>query len=162
MYSSKLKKIKYLLFDLHGVILQNDSSVENIESLERILAVLKTDIQFASRLNVPLGVISASEDDSLLKQLYATGIKEIYSHSIDKVSQAEILIRKYNLSYEEIAFIGDDILDLPLLAKVGFSATTNNARREVKRAVDYISKIKGTNSVISDILRMIEKAKNSY
>ncbi|MGE5410544.1 MAG: HAD hydrolase family protein [Clostridiales bacterium] len=161
MYSSKLKRIKYLLFDLHGVILQNDSSVENIESLERILALLKTDIQLASGLNVPLGVISASEDESLLKQLYATGIKEIYSHSIDKVSQAEILIKKHNLSFEEIAFIGDDILDLPLLTKVGFSATTSNARREVKRAVDYICKIKGTNSVISDILTMIEKAKNS-
>lgn len=159
MHSSKLKKLKFLLFDLHGVILENENSGYNPGYLDSALSKLKGDLATAARLNLGLGIISATEDHMIIARLKDLGIEEILTHSIDKVSQAEKLLRTQNLSYEEIAYIGDDILDLPLLAKVGFSATTRKARHEVKRAVNYIIRNDESKTVLYDILALIEKAK---
>lgn len=161
MLNSKLKKLKFLLFDLDGVIFDSNSPESDPIYMETVLNKLKTDLQKAKIINIELGVISATEDDVIVSSLKNLGIKEVLSHSIDKVSQAEKVISRHNLNYDEIAYIGDDILDLPLLAKVGFSATTNLARREVKRAVNYIIKIDDSKTVLFDILAMIEKAKYS-
>lgn len=158
MHSSKLKKIKYLLFDLHGVILSSEAESPDEASLEYIMSKLRDDIITADKLNIRLGVISATEDQSLINKIKETGIKEVLSHSIDKVSQAEKLLKTHNLSYEEIGYIGDDILDLPLLARAGFSATTRQARREVKRAVNYIVRNENSNTVLSELLQLIAKA----
>ncbi|MGE5679689.1 MAG: hypothetical protein ACM34K_02300, partial [Bacillota bacterium] len=102
MHSSKLKKIKYLLFDLHGVILSSEAESPDEASLEYIMSKLRDDIITADKLNIRLGVISATEDLSLINKIKETGIKEVLSHSIDKVSQAEKLLKTHNLSYEEI------------------------------------------------------------
>lgn len=161
MLNNKLKKLKFLLFDLHGVLFDSQSPESDPVYLETVLHKLKADLQRARSINLELGVISATEDDMIVNSLKNLGIKEVLSHSIDKVSQAEKVLRRHNLNYEEIAYIGDDILDLPLLAKVGFSATTSHARREVKRAVSYIIKSDDSKTVLFDILAMIEKAKHN-
>ncbi|MGE5496447.1 MAG: hypothetical protein ACM3Q2_00115, partial [Syntrophothermus sp.] len=114
MPNSKLKKIKFLLFDLCGVVLNDDNEVSG-PNLESALLKLKHDIETAGRIKIKLGVISSTENDDLLRRLKHLGISEIYSHSLDKVSQAEKLLEKHGLKYENLAYIGDELLDLPLL-----------------------------------------------
>ncbi|MGE5351574.1 MAG: HAD hydrolase family protein [Acidobacteriota bacterium] len=148
-------KIKFLLFDLHGVVLPSEGTT----GTDRAFSALKADLQKAEKLGLMCGVISASEDISLLQKVKDLGLKEVFSHSIDKVSQAEILLKKYNLGYENIGFVGDDILDIPLLMKSGFSAAPRGARREVKRIVNYVTKDSEEKTVLSDVLDMISKAR---
>lgn len=159
MHSNKLKNIKFLLFDLCGVVLNDDKDVSG-SHIESALLKLKHDIETAGRIKIQLGVISSTENDELLRKLKHLGISEIYSHSIDKVSQAEKLLEKHGLKYENLAYIGDELLDLPLLAKVGFSATPGTSRREVKRAVNHIVKHAEPGTAVGSLLHLIEKAQH--
>ena len=60
----------------------------------------------------------------------------------------EQLMEKYNLKYEEIAFIGDDVNDLPLLQRVGYSFSVVDAMEAVKCNVDYITTRKGGDGAV--------------
>lgn len=150
-----LSKLKFLLFDLHGVVLPP----ENTTGTEKALSDLKKDLLKAENLGLMCGIISATEDLGLIQRVKELGLKEVFSHSIDKVSQAEILLKKYNLGYDNIGFVGDDILDIPLLMKTGFSAAPRRARREVKRIVSYVTKDSEEKTVLSDVLDLISKAR---
>ncbi|MGE5398951.1 MAG: HAD hydrolase family protein [Ignavibacteriales bacterium] len=158
---SKLDKLKFLLFDLHGVVLYDNENAAGQTHIENSLELLQTDLERIYRLGLKCGVISGSEDDVIINRIREMGIEEVFSHSLDKVSQAEKLLRKHNLTYENIGYVGDDILDIPLLMKTGFSAAPREARREVKRIVNYVTRNTKERTVLSDILEMITKAKES-
>ncbi|MCU7495931.1 MAG: HAD hydrolase family protein [Ignavibacteria bacterium] len=153
---SSLNKLKFLLFDLHGVVIPLESSRVG----EKNFSDLKEDLLKAEDLSIKCGVISASEDASLLEKVkMLRGLAEVLSHSIDKVSQAEKILEKYDLTYEEVGFIGDDILDIPLLMKAGFSAAPKAARREVKRIVNYVTRDSENKTALSDVLDLISRAR---
>lgn len=151
-----ISKLKFLLFDLHGVVIPAEASAS---SGSRAFADLKEDLLKAEKLGLMCGVISATEDTGLIERIKELGLTEVFSHSIDKVSQAEKLLKKYKLGFENIGFIGDDILDIPLLMKTGFSAAPRSARREVKRVVNYVARDSEDKTVLSDVLDLISKAR---
>ncbi|MGE5431066.1 MAG: HAD hydrolase family protein [Syntrophomonadaceae bacterium] len=150
-----LSKLKFLLFDLHGVVLPDEGAAPG----GKAFMDLKENLLKAEKLGLRCGIISATEDAALIQKIKDLGLTEVFSHSIDKVSQAEILLKKYNLGYENIGFIGDDILDIPLLMKAGFSAAPRSARREVKRIVNYVAKNSENRTVLSDVLDLISKTR---
>lgn len=150
-----LSKVKFLLFDLHGVVLPGEGAAPG----RKAFADLRDDLLKAEKMGIRCGIISATEDAALIQKIKELGTLEVFTHSIAKVSQAEILLKKYNLGYENIGFIGDDILDIPLLMKAGFSAAPRSARREVKRIVNYVAKNSENRTVLSDVLDLISKAR---
>lgn len=150
-----LSKVEFLLFDLHGVVIASEGQTISRKELKD----LSEDLKRAEKAGIKCGIISATEDTELLGIIKDLPIAEIFSHSLDKVSQAEKLLNKYNLKYENIGYIGDDILDIPLLMKAGFSAAPRSARREVKRIVNYVTRNSEGKTVLSDILDLITKAR---
>lgn len=157
MHSKKLIKLKYLLFDLHGVVITQQGK-ENAE-IAGFEASLADNVSHAEKLGIGLGIITASDDIGLLETIRSFGIREIYSHSIAKLDQAEKFLIKQKLDFEDIGYIGDDILDIPLLMKAGFSGAPRLARREVKRVVDFVGKSSNEKTIITEILELIEKVK---
>jgi len=86
------------------------------------------------------------------------GVVDLYQGSIDKITPFEEIKKIYSLDSSEIAYVGDDILDLPLLRKVGLSAAPANAVREVRTKVDYVSKARGGQGAVREIIDVILKA----
>jgi len=155
MISEKLKNIKILFFDLGGVVFNSyDLNPGDIQKINEMLAGIK---HRADKSGIRVGIIS-SFDESIVEQFKDSGITDLYSSSIDKVSTVQSLILLYDYNFSEIAYIGNDLLDLPLLSKCGFSAAPSTARREVKRAVDYVGK-SSSKSVLLEVLDLIEKNK---
>jgi YrbI family 3-deoxy-D-manno-octulosonate 8-phosphate phosphatase len=64
---------------------------------------------------------------------------------------------KYDLKYENIAYIGDDINDLEIMKKVGFSCAANNAMQSVKEITDYVTNLKGGNGAVREVIELILK-----
>lgn len=128
----KIRHIKLMLLDLHGVILSGTADCD------ADLDLLSKDAHRAGELGIRLGVITQCNNEALLSQISAAGVSEIVPDAMEKLSGAEKLAEKYQLDFSEIGYIGDDILDIPLLSRAGFSAAPKNARREVKRIVNYV------------------------
>lgn len=140
-------KIKLVLFDLEGVILNGKDEPGTIEKLTAFVNRLyKSNIDFA--------VITGSADTEFINKLKQKNISVI-SKSINKVEDAEKLLKELRIDFKNVLFIGDDILDIPLLQKVKISAAPKNARREVKRVVDFQVDNKDLDSMFNQVFKIL-------
>ena len=154
---NKISDLKLILFDLEGVIIEESSGDRNrIDG--KIFLVFQNFCERLEGKNFKTGIITAREEDELIKHLREIKCLDVLSSSLDKTSQADKLLKKYFLKYENVCFVGHDILDIPLLQKSGLSIAPKNARREVKRTVDYISKSSSLEELLSEIIEILDNA----
>jgi 3-deoxy-D-manno-octulosonate 8-phosphate phosphatase (KDO 8-P phosphatase) len=85
------------------------------------------------------------------------GVQYFYEGVLDKEPSFQALQKDSGLKPSEMAYIGDDIYDLPLLKSVGFSATVPEAVDEVKDSVHYITRRPGGNGAVREICDYIHK-----
>jgi len=78
------------------------------------------------------------------------------------LSVARELCRKKKATLSQIAYMGDDLIDIPLLREVGFSAAPANARPEVKRVCDYVAKASGGKGAFREVVEKILKAQGRW
>ncbi len=159
--SAKIKKIKMVVMDVDGVLTDGKiivgkfwlSKIElkNFHSHDGI------GIRRALELGLLVGLISARPSDLVSWRAKELGITTVYHGVEDKLNALEEIKKENNLTSDQIAFIGDDILDLPALKHVGFSAAPANAVDEIQEQVDYISKHAGGDGAVREIIDLILK-----
>lgn len=159
---AKAKKIKLLVSDVDGVISNgliyiNDDFKElktfNVKDNYGIRCLLKSNINFA--------IISGRKSDAVKFHCQSLGIKYIYQGKLDKIISLNELIQKLSLSYLEIAYVGDDLIDLPILYRVGLSITTADSHPILLNSnFDYITKCKGGKGAIREICDLILYSQN--
>ncbi len=157
--NEKAKKVKMILLDVDGVL--TDGSIIYSSSCGEIKIFNAQDgygIVRAIELGLKVGIITGRESEIIKKRANELGIIDLIQNAINKVKPFENLMAKYNLNPENFCYVGDDILDIPLLKMVGFSAAPSNARREVKRIVDYVASESGGNGAVREIIDFILKA----
>ncbi len=157
----KAKKIKAILFDIDGVftdggIIYDNNGMEykkyNVKD-GQIIAHLK-------RLDFIVGAITGRKSDVVKNRCDELKLN-FHKHGVkDKLIEYEIFKTKYNLADEQIAYIGDDIIDLSILVRCGLSATPNDARIYIKENVDIVTDTKGGEGVFRDISDYILGSQN--
>lgn len=100
-------------------------------------------VSFLRRLGIPVAILTGEDTQIVRRRAEKLGIAHCYLGVKDKVAQAEALCRELGIGLDEAAFIGDDLNDLPLLRKVGFSASPANTPDYVKREVHYVTRARG-------------------
>lgn len=148
----RIKNIKIFLFDLDGVlILRKDRNEEELLiCMEEFTKKLKVS-------NYQAGVITARNVDDFTNKLSLIDNCLVVTSSFNKVESVENTIKKLNLEFLNVLYIGDDMLDIPLLQKVGIAVAPSSARREVKRIVDFTVDATSNGSIMHNVLEMMEK-----
>lgn len=90
------------------------------------------------------------------------GISEVHQGVTNKLEIADTILRNRSLNYEHIAFVGDDIVDISLLRRVGFSAAVADAAEDVKKCADYFTIKKGGRGAVREVCEVILKAKGEW
>ncbi len=159
MLVSKLKKIRAIFLDVDGV-LTDGTIIYGSDGFELKVFDSKDGfgISNAIRNGIRVGIITARKSEAVKRRANELGIMDLYEGSIDKITPLEDIKKTYSLSESEIAYIGDDILDLPVLRKVGFSAAPANAVPDVRIKVDYVAKARGGHGAVREIIDLILKA----
>jgi len=153
--NESIRKIKLFLFDLDGVLLLRKDS-----SHEELFACMA---EFANKLkskNLSAGIITGRTNDPLTKKLANIDNWEIVTSSFNKVGSVKQLLFKLNLGFDNVLYIGDDMLDIPLLQKVGVAIAPSSARREVKRVVDIIIDVDKNKSILQYVINLIDELKD--
>ncbi len=155
----KLRKIKAIFLDVDGV-LTDGTIIYGSHGVEMKSFDSKDGFGISNAINsgIRVGIITGRRSDLVKRRAAELGIVDLYEGSIDKITPFEEIKRIYSLDSSEIAYVGDDLLDLPLLSKVGFSAAPSNAVRAVKSKVDYVSKAPGGQGGVREIIDMILRA----
>lgn len=109
-------------------------------------------VLLAHRMNIPVGIITGEETMIVKRRAEKIGVDFLFQGVKNKLDVAVGLCDSLNIPLEEVAYIGDDILDIPLLKEVGISAAPLNAPVYVQSIVKYITKIRGGEGAFRDFV----------
>lgn len=162
VYKDKLEKIKICLFDVDGILTDGKLhwAGEEVGYNRQFHTHDGYGMKMLMRAGIKVGIITGGDSLGVKKRFSDIGVNYIYSGNEDKRQALDEIIAKENISLEEVLYMGDEFFDLPLLQKVGFSATVPNASIEIREAVDYISHRKSGEACareVMDLVRHIQK-----
>lgn len=119
-------------------------------------------IKLLQKTGVEVAIITAKKSEAVDRRLKDLNIKHVYAGNSNKLPAYEDLKQKLNLSDEEIAYIGDDLPDLPVLLRVHLSITVPKAPALVQQNVDFITKNKGGKGAVREVCELIMNAQDTF
>ena len=159
----RAKKVKLIILDVDGTL--TDGGIYIGESGELFKPFNCRDgfgIALAKRSGIEIAIITGRSSKQLEIRARELNITAIWQGDLDKRASYIELKKTFNLSDEEIAYIGDDILDLPIMMQVGFTGAVANAVTEVKTRCCVVSDFNGGEGAVREIIEFILKAKGLW
>jgi len=145
-------KIKLLLLDVDGVL--TDGRIVYGSGGQEFKAFDVKDghgLKLLQRAGVSIGIITGRDSEVVTRRASELDVEYLYQGAKDKLAPYREILQKSGLRDEEIAYVGDDLIDLPILRRVGFSATVADAVDEVKGHVDYVASRPGGRGAVREI-----------
>lgn len=160
----KAKKIKLLATDVDGVLTEGFVFIKDDyeEPFGKFNILDGFAIGMAKESEIKTIVISGRKSLATEARCHKLGMDKVFTGVHDKKAKIIEIAREFNVELDEIAYIGDDLIDLPVLGIVGFSCAPQNAVADVKSRVHYISDYSGGSGVFRDVVELILKAQNKY
>ncbi len=159
----KLKNIKLLLLDVDGVM-TDGGIIYDASGLETKRFNVKDGhgIKMLQRHGVEVGIITGRTSIVVDNRARELGITVVYQGALKKIDSYLDVKLKTGLNDSEIAYMGDDVIDVPVLRRVGFSAAPLDALSEVRGVVDYVSPYCGGYGAVRDLCDHILKARGAW
>ena len=152
----KCKKIKLILTDVDGVLTDGSRYYsEKGEILKKFHVRDGMGINILLRNGIPTCIVTKERSRIVAKWGKDMNIKKKYWGVIQKERKLSQICDDFKIEASEIAYIGDDVNDIKLLSKVGFSAAPNDSIEQVKKLVNYTCKKNGGEGAFREISDMI-------
>jgi 3-deoxy-D-manno-octulosonate 8-phosphate phosphatase (KDO 8-P phosphatase) len=165
--ANRAKQIKVILMDVDGTI--TDGSVTLLSQPDGSALEIKTfdahdgqGMTLARTAGLRTGVITGRESAALRRRCKEMGIEFVYEKQPQKTAAYEEVLKKANVQESEVAFLGDDLPDLPLLRRVGLAVAVGDAVVEVKQAAHYVTKAHGGKGAARELIELILKSKGIW
>ena len=160
---AKLSHIRLMIFDVDGVLTDGKLHYgENGELFKSFNVLDGHGIRLLKRADVATAIISARNSPIVNRHAADLEIDHVIQGAGEKQYAFEQLLQKTGLTAGQCAFVGDDIIDLPVLTRAGVSFTVPNGHVEVLSRVDYVTHHEGGNGAVREICDMILHAKGCY
>jgi 3-deoxy-D-manno-octulosonate 8-phosphate phosphatase (KDO 8-P phosphatase) len=159
----KLAKIKVLLFDVDGVL--TTGNITYTDAGHEIKSFNVQDgmgITLARLAGLKTGIITGRKSKIVERRAKELKVDFLSQGRFNKLPAYQKIVSENGLDHSEICYIGDDILDLVILNRVGFSVAVANAREEVKAECDYITVATGGNGAVREVVDMILKRQGKF
>jgi 3-deoxy-D-manno-octulosonate 8-phosphate phosphatase (KDO 8-P phosphatase) len=156
-------KIKLVLFDVDGV-LTDGKVLLHADGTESKQFDIKdgTGIVWAQRAGLTVGFLSARTSAATGQRAAQLGITLVHQGVTSKLESYEQIVDSLLLDDEQVAYMGDDVLDLPVLGRVGLATAPADAVEEVRSRVDWVSAAKGGHGAARDLIEFILRAQNRW
>lgn len=153
---NKSNKINFVVFDLDGVFTDGKIYIMENQIMKCYNGKDTYGLKLLIKNNYKLGLITAHETNVVNNMEHIVSrMDKISMGSYTKIEVLDKWLSEYNLNYSNVAYIGDDIPDLSIIEKVGFSACPANAVEDVKKKVDYICKNNGGDGAVREFCEKI-------
>jgi len=163
MIAKKLEHIKLLLLDVDGVltdgrIIYNDNGMQTKEFNARD----GLGIKLLLKAGIPVAIVTGRCSKALQHRCNNLGITDIYDGITDKRGLLEDIQKRFNLTADRIAFVGDDLPDLGLMARVGLAIAVADAHARVRQKADWITSAQGGDGAVREICEAILQARGIW
>ncbi|PLX90415.1 MAG: phenylphosphate carboxylase subunit delta [Desulfuromonas sp.] len=152
----KLTGIKLLLLDVDGVLTDGRITYDNQGNELKSFDVKDGHgLKLLQRAGIEVGIITGRQSDLVARRAAELGIDILYQGALRKLDPYLEILQHTGLRDEQVAYVGDDLVDLPLLRRVGFSATVCDAHPEVLPVVDYVTRLPGGRGAVREICDLL-------
>ena len=158
----KAAKIKLLVFDVDGVL--TDGSLIVGDDGEEYKAFYSKDglgMKMLQQTGVEIAVITARTSNVVLHRMQSLGIKHIYQGQLEKLPAFEKILNELNISTEQAAYVGDDVIDLPVMLQAGLAITVQDAHPLAKQHAHWQTPQCGGRGAARDVCELIMQAQGT-
>ena len=157
--AGNLKDIQLLILDVDGVL--TDGSLYFGSDGAEYKAFNARDgaaIRWWMRLGREMAWITGRESPAVANRADNLGVKRVYQLALRKLPVYESLLAELNISAENTAYIGDDLMDLPVMTRCGFAVAVADAAEEVRAAADLVTELPGGRGAVAETVRHLLQA----
>ena len=157
--SSRARKISFLLLDVDGVLTDGQLLYDGEgEAMKSFSVHDGTAIKWLQRAGVEVGLLTGRESKPLFARAHELGIKEIMTNAKYKLPVFTAFLSRTGRDPETIAYMGDDLLDLPVLRRAGLALAPADAAPEVRAAAHFVASSPGGRGAVREACELILKA----
>jgi 3-deoxy-D-manno-octulosonate 8-phosphate phosphatase (KDO 8-P phosphatase) len=157
------RKIKLLILDVDGVLTDGSIVLDNYGNELKSFHVRDGHgIKMLMKAGIHVAIITGRQSKVVEKRAHELGIRDVFQKCYNKEVAYDNLARKYSLDDSEIAYIGDDIIDIPVLKKTGLSVVVADADDEAKAFARFITEKAGGRGAVREFCDLILKAKGLW
>ena len=161
--TEQLDRIRFLLTDIDGVLTDGRLYFDHAGHETKVFHVLDgAGFAYWHRAGFLSGFLSGRDCEAVVHRAAGLGVTEIHLGNLDKVPVLEAIAEKHGLALDEFAYIGDDLLDLPVLRRVGFAVSVANGRPEVRDQAHYVTETPGGRGAVREVVELLLKAKGLW
>jgi 3-deoxy-D-manno-octulosonate 8-phosphate phosphatase (KDO 8-P phosphatase) len=160
---AKASRIRLLLFDVDGV-LTDGKILLHPDGTESKQFDIKdgTGLVWAQRLGLRVGMLSARTSAATAQRAAQLGVSIVRQGVPSKLRAYDEILREQALGDAEVAYMGDDVLDLPIVARAGLSGCPADGVEEVRSRVDYVSRAVGGEGAAREFVELVLKAQGRW
>lgn len=159
----KAKKIKVLILDVDGVMADGRIIYDNFGDEFKVFDVQDGfGLALWRRSGLKSAIVTAKKTRIVARRAKECGITKIFQNVHDKGAVFEKALRALKASDEEVCFVGDDLLDIPIMKRAGLAVAVPYSREEVKSQAHYITKTQGGRGAIREVIELILKSKGKW
>ncbi|HEX9859911.1 MAG TPA: 3-deoxy-manno-octulosonate-8-phosphatase KdsC [Nitrospirota bacterium] len=163
LYKARAEKIKLLILDVDGVLTGGQIILDNVANEYKSFNVRDGHgIKLAQRAGITVAIITGRESRVVEVRAAELGITEVYQHSLNKVDAYTDLVGKLGITGEEVAYVGDDIVDIPVMRKAGLSFAVADAEPYVRAAADMVTERGGGKGAVREVIDYILMASSRW
>lgn len=159
----RASSIEAIIFDVDGVL--TDGGLyrsDDGQETKRFHAMDGLGFRMLSDVGIEIGIITGRTSKVVTHRCEELGITHVYQGQHDKLAAFEELCDTLKLSPQEMAYMGDDIIDLPVMRRVGLALTVPDACNEIEALAHWTSKRRGGHGAAREACELILKAKGVY
>jgi len=153
---ARIDQVKAIFLDVDGIL--TDGSIyigpDDLE-LKRFTVEDGVGTALARQARLPLALISGRNSEATTARARQMKIEDVYQGCMNKLEPLEMLLDKFGLGEHEVAYIGDGLIDLPVMERVGVPVSVPNAHPLVKNVAVYITERTGGQGVLREVVEWI-------
>lgn len=162
-YKEIMPQINTFIFDVDGVLTDGTVTVFTNGELIRQMSVKDGyAIKTAIDLGYNVCFISGGTNEGVRARLRGLGVTDIYLGTHHKMDQLKEYTELYNISLENVLYMGDDIPDYPVMQVVGLPTCPKDAVAEIQHISNYISQKKGGQGCVRDVIEQVLKVQDKW
>ena len=159
----RARRIRLILLDVDGVLTDGKIQV-SADGTESKQFDIKdgTGVVLAQKAGIRVGLLSARQSASTTERAAQLRITIVRQGALDKLSEYDAICAELGLADEEVAYMGDDLLDLPVLARVGLGTAPADAVPDVPAAAHWVSRQRGGDGAVRELAELVLKAQDRW
>ena len=159
----KAKKLKLLILDVDGVLTDGKLFFDNEgNEYKAFHARDGHGIKLLRQTGVEVAVISGRKSNSVALRMKNLGIEYVYQGHENKIAAFNEIIEKLRITPDQAAHVGDDLLDLPIMTRVGLAIAVDDANFAVKQHADWCTTLPGGHGAVREVCDLIMQAQGRF